>query len=155
MTKFLTEMLEEIAANKDAVQKYKDSTALKLFLSYAFLPENKFVLPEGEPPYKPDAAPLGMCPTNLMQEIRRLYIFTKAKDLYPARREQLFIQLLETVHPTEAKLLLATKDQNLIGLYPGLDVEALKSVGLLPSTIAAPPAPQPKRKPGRPKKVQN
>lgn len=162
MTKYLTEMLEEIAADSTAIVKYKDSTALKMLLEYAFLLEKKFILPIGDPPYKPDAAPLGMCPTNLMQEIRRLYIFTAAKDLYPTRREQLFIQLLETVHPSEAKLMLAVKDQTLLELYPGLDVAALVNGGMLPqsalnqykdkkpeSTIGVV-----KRKPGRPKKVK-
>jgi hypothetical protein len=135
MTKYITEMLEEIANDPSLIAKYKDNVALKLVLGYAFIPDNKFILPEGEPPYKPDSAPLGMTPTNLMQEIRRLYIFTKAKDLLHARREQLFIQLLETVHPTEAKLLLAIKDQTLCGLYPGLNVEALIEAGLLPTSL--------------------
>lgn len=156
MTKYLTEMLEEIAANSDMVAKYKDNTALKLLLTYAFYPENKFVLPEGVPPHKTDAAPLGMSPTNLIQEVRRLYIFTKAKDLYPARREQLFIQLLETVHPSEAALLLAVKDQTLLDLYPGLNVDKLIAEGLLLpfNPLPKPPAPVAKRGRGRPKKVR-
>lgn len=151
MTKYLVEMLEEIAANSDNIAKYKDNTALKMLLHYAFLPENKFVLPEGTPPFKPDAAPIGMSPGNLTQEMRRMYIFTKAKDLYPARREQLFIQLLESVHPSEAKLLIAVKDQTLLDLYP-MDFNKLIEYGLLPEVKAPPPKPVEKRKPGRPRK---
>lgn len=165
MTRYMTEILSEISKDPTTIPKWKDNAALKMVLGYAFLPENKFVLPEGEPPYKPDDAPIGMSPTNFLQEVRRLYIFTKAKDLIPLRREQLFIQLLETLHPSEARLLLAIKDQTLPELYKGLDVKLLVANGLLPERILALPtllanAPQAtdtvpvKRKPGRPKKVK-
>jgi hypothetical protein len=160
MTKILPEIFEEIAKDPATIEKYKDNTALKLILGYAFLPENKFVLPDGDPLYTPDKAPQGMSPTNFYQEIRRLYIFTKAKDLHPLRREQLFIQLLETVHPSEAKLLLAIKDQTLTTLYRGLDVEALVKNGLLPERVLNLVKPEPvkepepiKKKRGRPFKV--
>jgi len=161
MTKILPEIFEEIAKDPNKIPTYKDNTALKLVLEYAFLPENKFLLPDGDPPYTPDKAPIGASPTNFYQEIRRLYIFTKAKaDLNPLRREQLFIQLLETVHPTEARLLLAIKDQSLTNEYRGLAVEALVKNGLLPERVLNLVKPEPvkepepiKKKRGRPFKV--
>src|SRR5210317_1419713 len=96
--KYLTEVLEEINSDPKTIEKYKNDVALKMLLEYAYLPEKKFDLPEGDPPYKPDDAPIGMSPANLRMEIKRLYIF-KREDLKPLRREQLFINLLESVHP--------------------------------------------------------
>lgn len=117
MAKFVTEILSEINSDPKAVDKYKDSIALRLIFEYAFDPENKFVLPEGDPPYKQDAAPMGMSPGNLYQELKRFYIFCR-KDLTAIRRESLFVQLLENIHPDEAKLILAVKDQKLTKMYP-------------------------------------
>ena len=116
MSKFITEMLSEINENPDAIVKYKDNAALKLTLEHAFNPEKKFVLPEGDPPYKEDAAPLGMSPGNFLMEMRRLYVLCR-KDLPALKRETIFIEMLESFHPSESKVLLAVKDQNLTSLY--------------------------------------
>lgn len=132
MSKFIPEILEEVNADTKALEKYKTSAALKLIFEYAFLPEKKFDLPEGEPPFKQDAAPLGMTPTNFVQEIRRFYIFTKEKQLPKVRKEALFIQLLETVHPSEAKVLLAIKDQKLNKLYKNITSELAVEYGFIP-----------------------
>jgi hypothetical protein len=50
-------------------------------------------------------------------EAKKLYVFCR-KDLNVIRRETLFIQLLENVHPSEAKLLCAVKDQTVTKLFP-------------------------------------
>ena len=55
--------------------------------------------------------------TNLYMEARRLYVFRRA-DLKPIRRENIFIELLQSVDPREAKILLALKDKTLNKLYP-------------------------------------
>jgi hypothetical protein len=88
-----------------------------MIFEYAFDPAKKFILPEGDPPFTPTAEPLGMTPANLYQELRRLYVFCRA-DLSPLKREGLFIAFLEGIHPLEAKLILAVKDQELPKLYP-------------------------------------
>lgn len=140
MTKYITEILDEINKEPKMIENYKTSAALKLLFSFAFRPEGKFILPETDPPYREDAAPLGMSPTNLSNEIKRLYVFCR-KDLKPIRREQLFIQLLESVHPTEAKLLLAVKDQNIPKLYKNITHKLVYEAGFIPN----PPPEKPKR----------
>ena len=117
MAKFVTDILSEINSDPKAVEKYKDNAALRLIFEYAFDPEKKFFLPEGDPPYKEDSAPMGMSPGNLYQELKRFYIFCRT-DLTAIRRESLFVQLLENIHPDEAKLILAVKDQTLPKMYP-------------------------------------
>lgn len=129
--KYITEVLEEINSDPKVIEQYKTDMALKILLEYAFIPENKMDLPPGEPPYKPDAAPIGMSPANLRMEMKKLYVF-KRQDLKPIKREQLFIDLLENVHPEEAKLLLAVKDQKLSKLYKKITRKVVEGAGLIP-----------------------
>ena len=129
--RFLPEMLEEINEDPKLLQtKYKGNSALKIIFEYAFLPEKKFVLPEDDPPYKPDDAPIGMSPAILTQELRRFYVFLR-KDLKPIKREALFISLLESVHPSEAKLILAVKDQKLHKLYKKVTRKVVEEAGFI------------------------
>lgn len=130
MTKFVTEMLDEINKDPAKIENYKESNALKLVFEYAFNPANKFVLPEGDPPYKEDPAPLGMSPANLLMELKRFYVFCRS-DLNDARRETLFVQLLENTHPSEAKVLLAIKDQTLHKMYKKITHKLVYEAGLV------------------------
>lgn len=132
-TRYIPEILEEVNRDTSALKNYVDNIALKIMFQYAFIPEKKFDLPDGDPPYKPDAAPIGMTPSNFIQEIRRWYIFTREKVLPKPRKEQLFIQLLESVHPSEAKLLLAIKDQKLTSLYKNITADVVSQYGFIPT----------------------
>lgn len=131
MRKYVTEMLDDINKDPTLIEKYKNDAALKIIFEYAFIPEKKFILPEGEPPFKPSDEPMGMTPTNLFSELRRLYVFCRA-DLKPFKRESLFISFLEGVHPTEAKMLMAVKDQTLHKLYPKITRKLLEKAGMIP-----------------------
>lgn len=129
---YLIEILEQINKEPAKLAEHKNNNALKALLEYAFVPEKKFELPEGIPPFKRDAGPLGMSPSNFAQEMRRLYIFTKAQPLAKLRREQLFIELLESVHPSEAELLCAVKDQTLTKLYKNITEDLVADNGIIP-----------------------
>ena len=154
-------MLNEINETPALIAQYRGEASLSLLFKHAFDPSEKFILPDGDPPYKLDTAPIGMTPGTFKQELRRLYVFCR-KDLPAIRRESLFVQLLESVHPSEAKVLLAIKDQNLTGLYPNITHQMAFENGF--TQVA--PTEEPKKikkvtdvvtaKPGRgrPKKVQ-
>ena len=71
-----------------------------------------------------------MSPAILTQELRRFYVFLR-KDLKPIKREALFISLLESVHPSEAKLILAVKDQKLHKLYKKVTRKAVEEAGFI------------------------
>jgi len=129
--KYLTEVLEEINADPKAINNYVNDQAVRIMLEYAFMPEKKLNLPEGDPPYREDAAPLGMSPVNLRMEMKKLYIFQRT-DVKPLRLEQLFIELLENVHPSEAKILLAIKDQKLNKLYKKVTRKVVEGAGIVP-----------------------
>jgi hypothetical protein len=141
MAKYITEILDEINSDPKKIEQYKSNAALRFIFEHSFLPEKKFELPEGDPPYKKDAAPLGMTPANLYQEVRKLYVFCR-KDLTAIRRESLFVQLLENLHPTEAELVLAIKDQKLTKKYPKITHKLVADAGFIP----APPAKESKAK---------
>jgi len=135
MRKYVTQVFEDINSNPKSIEQYvKDplyNVLIKTICEYAFDPAKKWILPEGEPPFKAAAEPMGMTPTNLYGELRRLYVFARA-DLKPVKREQLFISLLEGVHPDEAKLLCAIKDQTLHKLYPKVTRKLITDAGILP-----------------------
>lgn len=132
MQSFIPELLKEINDDISKLANYKDDAALKILFCAAFMPENKIILPDGVPPYKEDSAPLGMSPAILKQELRKLYVFCR-KDLKPVKREDLFIQLLENIHPSEAKILIALKDQNLTTLYPKITHKVVFENGFIPN----------------------
>jgi hypothetical protein len=132
-TKYITEILEEVNKEPTALAKYRDNAALKFIFQYAFIPEQKFDLPEGSPPFKEDPAPLGMSPANFIMETKKLYIFTKAKELNKVRKEHLFIQLLENIHPSEAKVLIAVKDQKLNKIYKKVTADLAADYGFIPT----------------------
>lgn len=138
MAKYITEILDEINNDPKSIDKYKGNAALRFIFEHGFLPEKKFALPEGDPPFKKDAAPLGMTPANLYQEVRKLYVFCRT-DLTAIRRETLFVQLLENLHPTEAELVLAIKDQKLTKKYPKITHKLVADAGFIPAPVAKEP----------------
>lgn len=131
MIKYLPDVLSEINEDPELIHKHMKDSAFSIIMHYAFDPEKKMNLPEGEPEYKRDAAPLGMSPTTLRYESKRLYVFTRG-DLSQLKREILFVQLLENLHPKEAEILLAVKDQDLERLYPNINRKLISQFGFCP-----------------------
>ena len=87
--------------------------ALLTVLKYALDPNIEWDLPDSDPPYKPNIYPAQE--NMLMTEARRLYLFIKGgnPNLKQVRREALYIELLETVHPEDAIVLNHAKNKKL------------------------------------------
>lgn len=130
MTKYITEILDEINKNTKAIEKYKDNPALRYVFSFSFEPSKKFILPEGVPDYKKDLSPLGMSPINLYMETKKFYIYCRA-DLTKAKREGLFVELIENLHASEVDLMVAIKDQQLTALYPNITAQLAYNNGFI------------------------
>lgn len=103
----------KIRKKEDRIQFLRQnySNKLHLLLSYMFDPRVKFKLPvddtpESDPPYTPMDAE--NTEHLLYHEVKRLYIFCErpGDNLSENRRQFLFIRMLESVHPDDAKLLL-------------------------------------------------
>lgn len=91
----------------------------------------QWILPAGTPPYKADKSPQGLSPSNLHRQSPRLRYFIAGgpgERLSPAKREKLFIELLESIDKSDAELLVAMKDKQLKKLYPCLTKPLIKSV---------------------------
>ena len=73
-------------------------------------------LPEGAPSYKQDDAPKGYEYTRLNKAYTQFKYFFKgpvANKMKPLKRESLFLNLLESLNPEEAELLIAAKDKKM------------------------------------------
>jgi hypothetical protein len=103
---------------------YPNKTMLRL-LKCTFDTNVIWELPEGTPPYRPFAESEPDI-SGLYQEERKLYLFIKGgnPNLNQVRRETLFVQLLESIHPKEAELLIAVKDRKLP--YKGITKEIVQ-----------------------------
>ena len=73
------------------------------------------MIPEGDVPFTPNESPLGTDHTSLRREQRNLYHFVKGGNdtLNGIRRETMFIQMLEGLHPNEARIIILAKDGRL------------------------------------------
>ena len=121
---FLHEILTLVSkqrskAKKIEVLKEYECDALKSVLIWNFDNTAISVMPEGEVPYKKNEAPLGTDHTSLRKEWKNLYHFVKGGNdsLSSLRRESMFIQLLEGLHPDEAEIVCLVKDGNLETKY--------------------------------------
>ena len=113
MPKYVFEVLQEVVKQKakdDKVRvlKQNESWALKDVLRGTFDSKVAWNLPEGEPPY--EASEPHNHPSNLIREHKKFKYFVKglkeSEQLPKFKRERLFLAMLESVHPDDAKLLI-------------------------------------------------
>ena len=97
-------------------------------LKGAFDPKIQWDLPEGQPPYMENEAPVGTEHTILESESNKLWHFVVGGDntLSKTRKETLFIQILEGLHKDEAVLMCHAKDKKLHQVYKGLTPSVVK-----------------------------
>ncbi len=138
----LTEVSKESAVTKKVeILQEADSQGLQVFLRCVYDDSISFLVPDSTPPYEPNDAPeWDLADMRLEQEILKIGRFIQVDGQIPAqgqglskaRREQLFIQLLEGLHPTEADLLMSSvKDKGRVPksrlkAYKGLTVNLVK-----------------------------
>ena len=103
----------------DKIIKEYECDILKSLFIWNFDDSVISLLPPGTVPYKPNENPLGTDHSSLRREQRSLYNFVKGGNdqLSTIRRETIFIQMLEGLHPKEANIIIAVKDGNLEDMY--------------------------------------
>ena len=121
---FVHEILELVESQRTKAKKIEivreyDDLALKAILIWNFDPTAISVLPEGPVPYKENEVPIGTDHTSLRREWKNLYHFVKGGNdrLSAIRRETMFVQMLEGLHPEEAKIICLVKDKDLESKY--------------------------------------
>ena len=102
--------------------KEYNSDSLRMVIKASFDPKIKWSLPEGEVPFRANDAPEGTEHSVLSYEARKLWHYIEGGDptLSQNKRETMFVQLLESLHPDEADILVAAKDKVLHQKYKGL-----------------------------------
>jgi hypothetical protein len=133
-------------AAKIAALRAYDHPILRGMLQINFNPEVKLQLPAGTPPYKRDEKiPAGYSETNLFAEFRRMYIWLDPNiNLNKMKKEQLFIQMLEGIHWTEADDLCLAKDKKLETKYKTIKEDLVREA--FPDVLP-PTAPKEKKEP--------
>jgi len=140
-TPLVSELFEKIRKAKSDDYKVfllqnDDSFTVKTLLQCTFSPNINFDLPETNPPYTEDDSPEGLSVTNLHREVRKFVYFVPSHQSYvqnKIKREQIFIEMLEGLHDSEAKLVLNVKAKNI----PGVSHEVAHRA--FPNVVAAPP----------------
>ena len=113
---------QKTAAKKAEVLKRYEHPSLKSLFIWNFDETVISMLPEGEVPFRANDAPEGTEHSVLSYEARKLWHYIEGGDptLSQNKRETMFVQLLESLHPDEADILVAAKDKVLHQKYKGL-----------------------------------
>ena len=126
-TLLFSEILDKVHKAKTKTQKINilrehNSEALRMIIKASFDPKIEWAVPEGSVPFKRNEAPAGTEHSVLAYESRKLWRFIKGADnaTVQFKKEQMFIQMLEGLHESEADLLVAAKDKRLHQVYKGL-----------------------------------
>jgi hypothetical protein len=133
MTDHVFEILEEAAKAPSRVEKQQvlqdnNCLALRDIIKGAYDDSIQFsLLPKGEPPFTPAEEPTA----SLMDKSKTLRYFVKGgpgEKLPAAKREAMFIELLESIHPDDAQLVLWMKDKKLAQKYKGITKKLCQGV---------------------------
>ena len=130
---FIHEILELVGEQRtkakrvEILKEYRDDS-LTAILIWNFDERVQSAVPYGQVPYKENEVPVGTDHTSLRREWKQLYHFIKGGNdtLSSLRRESMFIQLLEGLHPDEAKIICKVKDKELESLYPKVTLDIVK-----------------------------
>ena len=121
---FIHEILELASKQRSKAKKVEilqeyENDALKSIFIWNFDETVISVLPAGDVPFNKNEVPVGTDHTSLRREYKHLYNFVKGGNdgLSGLRRETMFIQMLEGLHPEEAKILCLVKDKALQTKY--------------------------------------
>lgn len=106
------EIFEKVAKAKKKADKVKvlqenDSIALRDVLQGTFDSRVVWLLPEGKPPYTPSKEET--TPSTLLRQNKMFTYFVKGgkgDNLVPVKRENIFIGMLEGIHPKDAEIML-------------------------------------------------
>ena len=121
---FVHEVLDYVTKQKSKVAKVEAlkehrNPGLVSILIWNFDETVVSMIPEGDVPFTPNDSPQGTDHTSLRREQRNLYHFVKGGNdaLNGIRRETMFIQMLEGLHPDEANIIILAKDKRLSDEY--------------------------------------
>lgn len=132
-TPLLSEVLRKVhnaktKSKKIEILKEHDCDALRMVIKSSFDPKIEWVIPNGEVPFTANEAEEGTEHTVLRKEAKKLFNFIKGGNdrIAGFKRENMFIQMLEGLHISEAEIVVAAKDKSLHKVYKGLSDNVVK-----------------------------
>ena len=132
-TLLFSEILDKVHKAKTKDQKVRilrenNTAALRSIIKSSFDPKIQWVMPPGDVPYTKNDAPAGTEHTTLAMESKKLWHFIKGADSETPqwKKEQMFVQMCEGLHKSEAELLVNAKDKKLHQVYKGLSTNVVR-----------------------------
>ena len=130
---FIHEIFELVSEQRtkakrvEILKEYRDDSVTAVLI-WNFDQRVQSAIPDGQVPYEPNDVPVGTDHTSLRREWKTLYHFIKGGNntLSGLRRESMFIQLLEGLHPKEAEIICLVKDKELESEYPKVTIDVVK-----------------------------
>ena len=128
------EIFEKVSNQKTTVDKISvlhehNSMPLRDILRGSFDSTVSWNLPAGAPPFKVDDAPIGYNFSNILHACKKLKYFAHGgpgDKLKQVKRERMFVEMLESVHPKDAQIIIWMKDAQLAGKYKGVTKKLVK-----------------------------
>jgi hypothetical protein len=114
----------EARGKSDKIRILRDNNTLSLrnVLKGAFDDSIQFLLPEGAPPYREAAQETS--PSTLKKQSSKFKYFVKGgpgESIAKLRVESMFVKLLESIPPSEAKVVILMKDKTLTSAFRGIN----------------------------------
>lgn len=120
----LVEIFEELpkkVKHVDKIQWLREHAANTLFyvLQLAYRDGIKWLLPEGAPPYTPHKGRKNSAPSDLMRELRYMYLYLDGGEpnLKQLKRELMFGKLLGDMEERDVNAMIAIKDKTFDKVY--------------------------------------
>lgn len=144
----LSEILDLVDKAKTKEEKVNllkkhEVPVLRGILKINFHPEVRMDLPEGDPPFrKEEDKPAGYQESNLVVEYKRFYIWLDPNQkISKVKKEKLFIEMLESLHLSEANVVLLAKDKKLQKKYKTIKEDIVRAAfpQILPEVQEKPP----------------
>lgn len=105
------------------MKQYGNSNPINYLLSLNFNDKVKLDLPEGVPPYKRDDLTHADFQGALVHSIHRLKNCLPYMQMKKFAKERIFIEMLESIPPKSAEILIFCKDKALQELFPNITKE--------------------------------
>ena len=112
MAKLIHEVIVEAGKKRSKAEKveclkHNESWALKDILRGTYDDAVQWLVPEGAPPYTPNKEE--STPSNLIRQntqFKYLVDSRDARNVLKAKRENIYIRLLESIHPLDAEIVI-------------------------------------------------
>ena len=112
MAKLIHEVIVEAGKKRSKAEKIEclkqnESWALKDILRGTYDDAVQWLIPEGTPPYTPNKEE--STPSNLIRQntqFKYLVDSRDARNVLKAKRENIYIRLLESIHPLDAEIVI-------------------------------------------------